>query len=62
MTDDKKKRGGADRAQVSREQGYEVGYFATKHGISRDAARKLFDEVGSNREKLNAAAERLKKR
>lgn len=61
MADDKAKRGGTDRRQVAAGQGYEVNYFARKHGISRDQAEKLIKRVGNDREKLNAAAEKLKK-
>ena len=60
MVDDKSKRGGQDRARVSAEQGYEVSYFAKKHGITAEQARDLIKRVGPNREKLNAAAEKLK--
>jgi hypothetical protein len=45
-----------------REKGYEVSYFATKHGITRELARSLIDKVGNNRDKLNKAAEKLRKR
>ncbi len=61
MADDKKKRGAADRRQVAGSEGYEVNYFAKKHGISRDQAQDLIKRVGNDREKLNAAAEKLKK-
>ncbi|HEV2512584.1 DUF3606 domain-containing protein [Bosea sp. (in: a-proteobacteria)] len=61
MADDKAKRGGTDRRQVAAGQGYEVNYFARKHGISRDQAENLIKRVGNDREKLNAAAEKLKK-
>ena len=60
MADDKNKRGGGDRDRVAAGQGYEVGYFARKHGITRDQAEGLIARVGNNREKLNAAAEKLK--
>ncbi|WP_318012752.1 MULTISPECIES: DUF3606 domain-containing protein [unclassified Mesorhizobium] len=33
MADNKSKRGAADRRQVSGGEGYEVNYFARKHGI-----------------------------
>jgi hypothetical protein len=49
MADDKSNRGGQDRARVSGEQGYEVEYFARKHGITKDQAEKLIKEHGSNR-------------
>jgi hypothetical protein len=59
MADDKSKRGGQDRRRVSGSEGYEVGYFARKHGISRDQAEGLIKKVGNDRAKLNAAAEKL---
>ena len=36
MADSKSNRGGRDRSRVAAGQGYELGYFARKHGISRD--------------------------
>ena len=62
MADDKSKRGKADRSRVSGSEGSEVNYFARKHGISAGEARKLIDRVGPNRERLNKAAEQLKRR
>ncbi|HEY8591536.1 MAG TPA: DUF3606 domain-containing protein [Sphingomicrobium sp.] len=59
MADNKSKRGGRDRSRAAGGQGYELGYFARKHGLSRDQARALITKVGNDREKLNAAAERL---
>ena len=59
MADDKSNVGGQDRSRVSAEQGYELDYFAQKHGISREQARDLIDRIGNDREKLDAAAERL---
>lgn len=59
MPDSKSKRGKADRRKVAGGQGYEVGYFARKHGITRDQARRLIARIGNNRDRLNAAAERL---
>ena len=41
-------------------QGYDVTYFARKHGISRQQARELFRKIGHDRDKLNEAAGRLK--
>lgn len=60
MADDKKKTGAADRGKVAGGEGYEVSYFARKHGLSRAEAQKLIDTVGNDREKLNAAAARKK--
>ena len=59
MADDKTNRGGQDRSRVSGQQGYEVDYFAPKHGITNDQAEKLIKEHGSNRATLDAAAEKL---
>jgi len=39
MADNKSKRGKADRSRVSGSEGYEVNYFAIKHGITREQAR-----------------------
>lgn len=61
MADNKSKRGGADRRQVAGGEGYEVNYFARKHGISKDQAQDLIKRVGNDRQKLNAAAAKLKK-
>jgi len=60
MADDKSKRGGPDRRRVAGDEGYEVNYFARKHGISKQQAEDLIEKVGNNREKLNAAAAKLK--
>ncbi|MFC7536413.1 DUF3606 domain-containing protein [Sphingomonas sp. GCM10030256] len=60
MADNKSKRGGSDRSRVAAGEGYEVRYFARKHGISREQAEQLIAKVGNDREKLNAAAEKLK--
>ena len=61
MADDKSKRGAADRSKVAAGEGYEVSYFARKHGISKDQAQKLIKDIGNDRSKLNAAAEKLSK-
>lgn len=61
MTDNKAKRGGADRRRVAGGEGYEVNYFARKHGITKPQAEDLIKKVGNDREKLNAAAAKLKK-
>ena len=38
-----------DRGRVAGQQGYEIGYFARKHGISRQQAQELISRVGNNR-------------
>jgi phage/plasmid primase-like uncharacterized protein len=62
MADDRSNRGGRDRNRVAGGQGYELGYFARKHGISREQAKSLIQRIGNDRAKLNAAAERMKGR
>ena len=59
MADNRSNRGGRDRSRVAAGEGYEVGYFARKHGISRDQARDLIGRIGNDRAKLNAAAAKL---
>jgi hypothetical protein len=54
-------RGGGPSIRAPKKS-YEVSYFATKHGITRELARSLIDKVGNNRDKLNKAAEKLRKR
>jgi hypothetical protein len=61
MADDKMKRGGSDRRQVAANEPYEVEYFARKHGLSPQDAERLIREIGNDRAKLDAAAEKLQK-
>jgi hypothetical protein len=56
------KKGGPDRKHVEGRQGYEVNELAKKHGISNDQASRLIRQLGNDREKLDAAAEKLQKR
>ena len=60
MADDKSKTGAADRARVAGDEDYEVGYFAERHGISREQARQLIEQHGNDRATLDRAAEKLK--
>jgi len=41
---------------------YEVAYFAAKHGIPADEARKIISKAGPSREKADSAAEEHKRR
>lgn len=59
MSDDKNNVGQQDRARVSGSEGYEVDYFAQKHGITAEQARDLIEKVGNDRVKLDAAAEKI---
>jgi hypothetical protein len=54
MADDKTKVGGADRSRVAGGEGYEVSYFAQKHGITPEQARDLISKHGNNRAELDA--------
>lgn len=60
MPDSKSNRGGGDRKRVAAGEGYEVNYFASKHGLSAQQARDLIKRVGNDRDKLNDAASKLK--
>ncbi|OWV92785.1 hypothetical protein ATY81_16680 [Rhizobium sp. R72] len=60
MVDDKSKRGATDRNRISASQPYEVAYFATKHGISTEAALQIIKKYGSDRDAADKAASKLK--
>lgn len=61
MTDDTSKRGTRDRAEVSAQQGYELRYFARKHGLTTAQAMELIRRIGNNRSRLNEAAVQLRR-
>jgi hypothetical protein len=42
-------------------QGYDVTYFARKHGLTRQQARDLIRKLGHDRDRLNQAAAELKR-
>jgi hypothetical protein len=60
MADDRTNVGNQDRSRVAGEEGYEVEYFAQKHGITPDQARDLIRQHGNNRETLDREAQKLK--
>ena len=62
MADDLGNVGERDRNRVSGGEGYEVEYFARKHGLTMEQARELIARVGNDRSKLDAAAESMKGR
>ena len=62
MADNKNKRGAQDRARVSGSEQYEVSYFAKKHGLTADEARKIIANAGPSRERADAAALLVKSR
>lgn len=62
MSDDKARRGAADRNRVAADEPYEVGYFAAKHDITPDQARDLIEKHGNDRAALDKAARDLRNR
>lgn len=59
MADDKNKLGYQDRAKVSGDEEYEVGYFASKFGLSIPQVRDLIKKHGNNRDTLEREAKAL---
>ncbi|BAB53686.1 msl8039 [Mesorhizobium japonicum MAFF 303099] len=62
MTDDKNKLGYQDRGRVSGDEEYEVGYFASKFGLSIPQVRELIAKHGNDRDTLEREAKALKGR
>jgi hypothetical protein len=60
MADDKTNVGSRDRSRVAGGEGYEVEYFARKHGLTAKQARDLIRQHGNNRETLGREAQKLK--
>jgi hypothetical protein len=60
MPDDKTMRGVSDRRRVAAKEPYEIGYFAKKHDISIDDAKKIINKTKGSREKADQAARALK--
>jgi Protein of unknown function (DUF3606) len=61
MAEERTSRGrNQDRDRVASGEGYEVEYFARKHGITPEQARALIKEHGNGREVLDREAEKLK--
>lgn len=61
MSDDKMLRAAADRRQVAGGQGYELRYFARKHGLTTAQAMQLIRRIGNDRARLNQAAIELRR-
>ena len=59
IADDKNNTGYQERAPVSGDQEYEVGYFASKFGLSTPQVRELIAKHGNNRETLEREAKQL---
>lgn len=60
MSDDKGKRDNRDRSKVARDEEYEIGYVASKFGLSLDQVRALIAEFGNDRDTIEREAEKLK--
>jgi hypothetical protein len=61
MPDDKPKVGEPDRSRVAADQDYEVRQFAEKHGLSLQQALDLIARHGTNRERLEEEAKKLRR-
>ena len=61
MADDKSKQDNRDRSKVAGDEEYEIGYFASKFGLSLDDVRDLIKQYGNDRDVLDEAARELKK-
>lgn len=59
MADDKTKRDFRDRDRVSGDEEYEVGYFASKFGLTIPEVRELIKKHGDDRETLEREAKAL---
>lgn len=59
MADDKSKTDSRDRDRVAGDEEYEVGYFASKFGLSIPQVRELIAKHGNDRATLEAEAKRL---
>jgi ribosomal protein S19E (S16A) len=60
MPDDKAMHGASDRRRVAAKEPYEVAYFAKKHGISIDDAKKIINKTKGSRRIADEAARALK--
>jgi hypothetical protein len=60
MADDKSQRGESNRSKVAAVEQYGIEYFAEKHGISIDEAKKILQDAGSSHFRADAAAAYLK--
>jgi hypothetical protein len=54
MADDKKSRDGRDRSRVAGNEEYELQHVAEKLGVSMEEVRKAVEQVGNDRQKVEA--------
>jgi hypothetical protein len=59
MTDDKSKTDNRDRSQISADEEYEVGYLASKFGLSIPDVRQLIAKHGNDRDTLEREAKAI---
>ncbi|RUU12730.1 DUF3606 domain-containing protein [Mesorhizobium sp. USDA-HM6] len=59
MTDDKSNRDFRDRDRVAGDEEYEVGYLASKFGLTISEVRELIKKYGNDRETLEREAKAL---
>lgn len=50
MADDKTKRGQPDRSLINTSEDYELQYWATKLGVSKDRIKEAVKQVGNSAE------------
>ena len=62
MADDKKSRDGRDRSRVAGNEEYELQHVAEKLGVSMEEVRKAVEQVGNDRQKVEAYLSGRKKR
>ncbi|MBC2669173.1 DUF3606 domain-containing protein [Novosphingobium piscinae] len=61
MSEDTTRRGTIAQAQAADGTGYELRYFARKHGLTTAQAMALIRRIGNDRAKLNEAAVQLRR-
>jgi hypothetical protein len=61
VSDDNSKQDNRDRSQVAGDEEYEVGYVASKFGLSTVQVRELIAIHGNDRETIEREAEKLKR-
>lgn len=61
MTDQMIRQGRSEQDGSAAAPGYELRYFARKHGLTTAQAMDLIRRIGNDRAKLNEAAVRLRR-
>jgi hypothetical protein len=61
MSDDKKKVGKPDRDRVSSTERYEVADLAKKHGLPSPLVKKVIEQEGPMRRKVETYLDRMKR-